>query len=207
MSLLWLLNVAGYMAAGLTLATFFMRDDIRLRQVALTTNVATILYGLAAHTMLPVFLHATLLPLNVWRLREYLRDKALIESAVETEDISAQWLMQFMEREHYEAGSVLFRRGDAADRMYFIASGRVLLVEIGVELESGALLGEIALFSPAGTRTQTARAVEDSLVYTLRRQEVLALYRRNPTFGIYLIRLITRRLVEDLAIERASPSR
>jgi CRP-like cAMP-binding protein len=98
----------------------------------------------------------------------------------------------------------LFRRGDPADALYFLADGRLRLVELGIDLEAGALLGEIGIFSPDGKRTQSVAATEKSLVYMLRRHDALALYRRDPAFGIYLVRLITRRLVEDINLERGA---
>ncbi len=96
-------------------------------------------------------------------------------------------------------GTLLFRRGDPADWLYFLAEGRLALEELAVTLEPGALIGEIAIFSPSGVRTESVRAVDDAVVYVLRRDEVLWLYRRDPAFGIYLVRLITTRL-EDLTI-------
>jgi CRP-like cAMP-binding protein len=88
--------------------------------------------------------------------------------------------------------------------MYFLANGRLRLDELGIDLKPGALLGEIGIFSPDGKRTQSVSAAEMSLVYMLRRHDALALYKRDPTFGIYLVRLITRRLVEDIALERST---
>ncbi|HEY4442054.1 MAG TPA: cyclic nucleotide-binding domain-containing protein, partial [Candidatus Elarobacter sp.] len=107
-------------------------------------------------------------------------------------------------RRTFSAGEALFNRGDPADAMYFVADGKLRLVELGIDVEPGALLGEIGIFSPAGVRTQSVEAVEKSLVYVLRRDDALALYRRDPAFGIYLVRLITRRLVEDIDLERGA---
>jgi CRP/FNR family transcriptional regulator, cyclic AMP receptor protein len=194
---------AGYAAVLLTLAAFFMTDTIRLRQLALASNVAFALYAWGVHLYPTLVLHLALLPLNAVRLRQLLREKDLIERALQASDVSPAWLTPFMGRRRYAAGAILFRRGDAADCMYFLAEGRLLLEELGLELHPGALIGEIGLFSPAGTRTQTARALDDLLTYVLRRDEALALYRRDPGFGIYLVRLITRRLVDDLAAAEA----
>ena len=204
MRLLSLLTDAGYIAALLTLATFFMRDDVRLRQAALATNVAYVVYGLTGHIWLPAILHGLSFPLNARRLWQLLHERRMIEHAMDVSDVSAEWLLRFMQRSNYGPNTVIFRRGDAADRMFFIAEGCVALEEIGVELGPGTLLGEIGLFSPAGARTQTAVARTRCELYAIGRAEVLALYRRNPGFGIYMIRLITRRLVEDVALEHAA---
>jgi hypothetical protein len=61
-------EVVGYVACALVLATFYMRDIIPLRMVALVSNVAFIAYGLALH-LTPIWvLHVLLLPINACRL-------------------------------------------------------------------------------------------------------------------------------------------
>jgi CRP/FNR family transcriptional regulator, cyclic AMP receptor protein len=201
-----ILNGAGYAAALLTLAAFFMTDTVRLRQIALASNVAYALWAGSVHLYPTLMLHLALFPLNVYRLSQLLRERELIARALAASEVSPAWLKPFMDRRRYAAGAVLFRRGDPADCLYFLADGRLLLEELGVELNPGVLLGEIGIFSPAGTRTQTVRALDDIVMYVMRRDEVLALYRRDPAFGIYLVRLITSRLVEDLALVSPAPA-
>jgi CRP/FNR family cyclic AMP-dependent transcriptional regulator len=201
-----LLNYSGYAAALLTVAAFFMRDTIRLRQIALASNVAYALWAGGAHLYPTLFLHVTLFPLNAWRLSQLLRERRLIERALAASEVSPAWLAPFMERRRYAAGTVLFRRGDPADALYFVASGRLKVEELDIVLQPGALLGEIGIFSPDGMRTQTVRALDDATVHMMRRDEVLALYRRDPAFGIYLVRLITSRLVQDAAMVSESGS-
>lgn len=205
MSSLDLLIAAGYAAGLLTLAAFFMTDTIRLRQIALGSNVLYALWAGGIHLWPTMCLHLVLFPLNVVRLTQLVRERRLIERALATTEVSPSWLKPFMTRKRFTAGSVLFRRGDPADCLYFLAEGRLVLEELGVTLQPGVLLGEIGIFSPAGVRTQTVVARDNTTAYLMRRDEVLALYRRDPAFGIYLVRLITARLVEDLAhAERAS---
>jgi CRP-like cAMP-binding protein len=194
-------------AVVLNFAAFVMRDDIRLRQVAIASNIGYVIFGVMAGSWLPVLLHGTLAPLNFIYLRELIRERALVERAMQVNEVSAEWLMRFMHRHDYRAGDVIFRRGDAADRMFFLADGHIRLEEIDREIFAGALLGEIGIFSPAGVRTQTATALTDITTYELHRNGVLAFYRRDPAFAIYLTRLITRRLVEDIAISESAAER
>jgi hypothetical protein len=59
---------AGYVASGLVLATFAMKDMRMLRVVAIFSNVAFIIYG-TLNWLLPVLsLHVLLLPINAVRL-------------------------------------------------------------------------------------------------------------------------------------------
>jgi CRP/FNR family transcriptional regulator, cyclic AMP receptor protein len=183
-----------------------MKDSIRLRQIALVSNVFYALYAGGLHLYPQLILHVALFPVNLVRLVQLVRERRLIENAIAASEVSAEWLTEFMERRSIAAGDILFHRGDRADAMYFLADGKLRLEELGIELSPGVLLGEIGIFSPAGTRTQTVRALEASRVYVLRRSDALALYRRDPAFGIFLVRLITQRLVEDLAVTSGGAS-
>ena len=63
-------EIAGFIASGLVLLTFAMRDMRLLRAVAILSNVAFIIYG-GMNWLLPVLaLHLALLPLNIMRLTE-----------------------------------------------------------------------------------------------------------------------------------------
>ena len=62
----------GYLAASLVLATFCAKRMVLLRALAITSNVAFIIYGLAGRLWPIVILHVIMLPLNVIRLREAL---------------------------------------------------------------------------------------------------------------------------------------
>ena len=60
----------GYLASALVLAAFCMKEMIPLRVVAVCSNSAFLFYG-SALGLVPVWLlHATLLPINCWRLLE-----------------------------------------------------------------------------------------------------------------------------------------
>jgi hypothetical protein len=60
----------GYLASALVLATCCMRRMAALRLVALASNVAFIVYGASAGIGPVLLLHALLLPVNAWRLRQ-----------------------------------------------------------------------------------------------------------------------------------------
>src|SRR6266545_2522606 len=73
---MWLV-VAGWLASALVFTTFFMRTMIPLRLVAIASNVAFMAYAVLGlrygvfGRLYPILvLHASLLPLNVLRLRQ-----------------------------------------------------------------------------------------------------------------------------------------
>ncbi len=186
----------GYVASALVFAAFFMRSRARLREVGIASNVVFIVYGTLAHVLPVLVLHTLLLPLNSWRLWEIFRTKKAILKAIDG-DLRMDWLEPFAQVVELSAGERLFARGDVGDKTYFIVSGTMHLPESGVDLGPGALLGEVAMFSPEHLRTQSAVAGSDARLLSMTQEELLTLYRRYPDFGIYLLRLVTGRLLEN----------
>jgi len=185
----------GYGASIFVALSFYMKTIIPLRLLALCSNVTFLVYGLFGG-LPPVFLlHLFLFPLNIVRL---LQMKNLIEKVrhVAREDYSFEWLVPYMSKQTYKAHDVLFRKGDVADRTFYIQKGRVRLVEIDKEARSGDLIGEMGIFSPYNERTSTAVCEEDMEVYSITAQKMIQLYYQNPSFGLFLIQLITKRFVE-----------
>jgi CRP/FNR family cyclic AMP-dependent transcriptional regulator len=68
--MMWIDSV-GWLAAGLTLAAFLMRDMQALRIAGIGANLAFIAYGVAEQLYPVVALHALLLPCNALRLAEH----------------------------------------------------------------------------------------------------------------------------------------
>ena len=68
-----LIEGLGYAAAGLVLATFAVRSIKALRSMAIASNLMFMAYAASAQLLPVLCLHALLLPLNLWRLREATR--------------------------------------------------------------------------------------------------------------------------------------
>jgi CRP/FNR family cyclic AMP-dependent transcriptional regulator len=62
----------GFLAAGLVLLTFCMNRLVPLRAIAITSNLAFILYGYRAGIQPVLVLHLVLLPVNLIRLLQAL---------------------------------------------------------------------------------------------------------------------------------------
>ncbi len=140
--------------------------------------------------------HAILLPINIWRTIQLVKLINEIKNST-SDDAALQLLIQFMRPEQTQSGTVLFRKGDRSDRMILIKSGTVLLEEIDVQLGKDDLLGEIGIFTPENSRTATAICESDCEIYTLSHEVMLQLYYQNPKFGLFLVRLIVHRLVDN----------
>ena len=63
-----LIDAVGYLASALVLLTFCMSTMLRLRAVAICSNLAFVGYGLGEEVYPVLILHLILLPLNVWLL-------------------------------------------------------------------------------------------------------------------------------------------
>ena len=126
----------GYLGALMTLTTFSMKTMLHLRMVGIVANLAFITYGVLDHVYPVLLLHLTLLPLNVWRLRQLLQLTRQIKE-ISASRLSMDWLKPFSRRKAAQAGETLFRKGDAATEILFVLSGRFRAVEADVAAGAG----------------------------------------------------------------------
>ncbi len=194
---------AGYVASILVFITFYMKTMVPLRIVGICSNVAFITYALVDGLIPILILHSALLPLNVFRLSQILK---LVREAREAArgELTLEALLPFMTRQWFKAGEVLFRKGDPSHEMFYIRRGVIRLSEIDKRIAEGDIFGEISMFSPSRERTTTALCETDGELLRLSDGDVLRLYYQNPRFGFHVVRLITRRLVENYAALEAS---
>ena len=111
--------------------------------------------------------------------------------------LDLDWLLAHMTHQHLAAKTVLFKQGDPGRELYYLQRGSIRLPEIGVDLGSGAMFGEIGIFSPAHTRTTSAICVSPVEVFTLTPEQVKRLYLLHPQFALYVVHLIVKRLMAD----------
>jgi len=198
-------QVVGYAASLLVFSTFYMKTMIPLRCVAIASNVAFLTYGYFAG-LTPVFLlHTVLLPLNVLRLRQMYRLKERLRQALER-DLSLEWMLPFVKRESFKEKERLFEKGDAADKLYYLEKGTVWLPEVDKTLHAGEIIGEMGVFSPFKERTASAVCTTDSTFLVLGERTALELYYQNPDFGLFMVRTIIRRFLDQQAPSSAPSS-
>lgn len=193
-------EILGYLALALLLAAFAMRAVTAVRAVAMLASLGFIAYGLLAPSYPIALAHAAILAVNVWRFVEMRQLVAAARSASGV-PLNVDWLLPYMRPMTLPADQVVFRRGDVADAIYFVADGRLRLEESGLELGKGALFGEIGIFSDNHRRTATVRSVAPTSLLMISAQRVRELYYQNPRFGFYLVGLITQRLMQNADIE------
>lgn len=191
-------ELLGYAAALCTLATFSMRTMVPLRCLGIASNLLFIAYGYLLSAYPVLLLHLTLLPVNIWRLRQM---KLLIERVRHAArgDAGMEWLKPFMSRRRFEAGDVLFRKGDTASEMYYVLSGSLRLTEIKIDLHVGEVVGELGMLAPHYRRTFTVECREPAELLTITYDQVRELFFQNPSFGFYFLSLTSQRLFINLA--------
>jgi CRP-like cAMP-binding protein len=191
-------DLAGYLGGIFIVLSFFRTTMIPLRAMGAMSNLCFVAYGYLDTVYPMMMLHAALFPLNVVRLRQMVRLVRRVRTAAEG-DKTMDWLRPYMRRKVCKAGEVLFRKGDAADRMFYTVSGRFRLVETDTELPQHVFVGELGMLAPDRRRTQTLACTETGELLVVSYEQVNMLYFQNPDFGFYLMQLATGRLFQNLA--------
>jgi hypothetical protein len=188
---------SSFFASIFVVATLSMRTMIPLRVFAILTNIVLIATAIPVHNYPTLALHAVLLPLNTYRLHQMLQLVRDVKKSVSS-DLSMEWLKPFMTERKCKEGEVLFYKDEKAESMYYIVSGRFRLVESGIELPVGAIVGELGMLSPSNVRTQTLECVEAGVILSVSYDQVEQLYVQNPAFGFYFLRLASARLFQNI---------
>jgi hypothetical protein len=178
-------------------ATASTKTMVPLRILAIVTNCILIAFYGATHAWLPLVFQAFALPINGYRLYQMIVLIGNVREAIRGRT-SMDWLKPFMSERQFRKGDVLFAKGEIADEMFCTVSGRYLLVELGIELETGQVVGELGFLAPDNRRTATLECIEGGKVLSITYEQVEQLYYQNPTFGFYFLRLSTERLFDNI---------
>ena len=185
-------------AAALVVVSSFVKTMIPLRWLAVGGSFGFLVYGALHPAPVMVLLHGALLPINIYRALEMGWLTRQVSKAAAQGDLSGVWLKPYMNSARFEAGDTVFRIGDKADFLYFLAEGRLEFVEIGEVMEPGRLFGEIAFFAPDKRRSMTARCVTACTVLHIDEVTFKQLYYQNPAFGFEVVSLVAGRLMADV---------
>ncbi|MDX2342868.1 MAG: patatin-like phospholipase family protein [Acidimicrobiia bacterium] len=113
----------------------------------------------------------------------------------------AERVLRLVEPEELEAGDVLFARGDDPDAVFFVVTGRLLVIvdsegrdEVIRRLGRGELIGEVSLLEGT-TRTATIRADRRSVLARLGRAHFEELVGSHPGFLMGVTKTLIGRLL------------
>ena len=109
-----------------------------------------------------------------------------IFGSLSDEDI--EWLITNGKKERFEAGEVLIRMGEKIDWLYICLEGN-LIVTVGgengrkvAELGAGEIVGEMS-FVDSSPPSATVTAGQSSLVYSIRREELVRKIEKDEGFA------------------------
>ncbi len=157
-------------------------------------------------------------------LSQYLspEDRAMAEQRLETislfADLPPEVLASVGQRlvlQHYPRGELVFSQGDPGDAVYIIDMGDVKLASDStageatvVWLETGDFFGEMALLT-GKTRSVKARAMTDTNLWVLYKNDYDDLMVQHPAISLTLGRVLSERLTMGFqeARPRATPAR
>src|SRR5665213_1543742 len=197
----------GFIAGAFYIASHYMKTMVPLRVCEIISNFLFVVYGLMYPSYPTFVLYGVLIPLNSMRLYEMLQLIKKVRTASHDE-LSMDWLIPFMHRRSYNKGDVLFNKGDLADEMFYIQTGKCQVRELNLDLSPGAIVGELGFITDGHRRTQTVECIEDVEALAISYDKVLELYFQNPTFGFYLLKLTSKRLLQNVArMEKALEAR
>jgi CRP/FNR family transcriptional regulator, cyclic AMP receptor protein len=201
------IEAIGWLASALTIATYAMNTMIPLRLLAFGSSVLFIGYAFALQLWPLLVMEAILLPINGYRLWQILSLHSRLNSTSDGEEPDFSIVRRYGQKRRLAAGTSVFRRGDAADRFYYIADGRVLIEEHGSQLAASDVFGEIAFFTADATRTASATCLEDTVVYALDKKRFMRLQFEDPSFGLAIMRIVTSRLIANGAQQQVRLAR
>ena len=112
-----------------------------------------------------------------------------------------------MNHEVYKKGDTLFKAGDRADKMYYVARGSLRLLEIDKVVQEGQVIGEMGILSPFHARTATAVCEEDLDAYTISKDDVIHLFNKDSALAFQLVHLCIKRFIENLRAETEAKER
>jgi len=179
-------------------ATASTKTMVPLRVLAIVANCFLIVFYAVTQSWVPMVLQTAALPLNAWRLYQMIVLIRNVRGAIRGNS-SMDWLKPFMTGRHFRKGDILFAKGEPANEMFCTVTGRYRLLELGIELKPGQLVGELAMLAPDNRRTATLECIEEGESLSITYEQVEQLYYQNPTFGFYFLRLATARLFENIS--------
>ena len=101
---------------------------------------------------------------------------------------------------HLHDGEVLYYEGDAPEQLYYIISGKLKVIRdnshIATLTPKDMFLGEISVLLNS-RRTSTVISEGDSTVVSIKRSSFARIIKQQPYYGIFLARMIARRVVQS----------
>ncbi|RJR35111.1 MAG: HAMP domain-containing protein [Desulfobacteraceae bacterium] len=109
-----------------------------------------------------------------------------------------EWLVQHMEGCSYKKGEYLFRKGERAEKIYYLEQGTLRVVEIDQVVTKGAIIGETGILSPMKERTLSIMCDEECVVFSMDEEKARELFFSDPSLVFQLILTSIKRSLTNL---------
>lgn len=196
---LTLFDGIGYAAAAASLVAFSSKTMIPLRGAMVASNVLFIAYSVIGSLYPPLILHTIVLPINLRRLWQAYSQLRYARAESHSGDYGKWALTLPKRRRRLKTGDYLWKYGDEARQLWYVNSGKLLLVERGEVIDAaGMLQGDTGVFTRQRKRTLTARCATDVDAWEVSFEHVLELWMQNPEFGVHMTRSIVDGMVRQM---------
>ncbi|WP_163849746.1 cyclic nucleotide-binding domain-containing protein [Pseudooceanicola aestuarii] len=193
------IETLGWLAAGLTIASYAVKTMLPLRVMAILSSLFFVTYAMLEQLWPMVLMELVLLPFNSYRLWEILSLRRRLTAAPTEGPPDFSVIADYAPARNVAAGTQVFAKGDAADGLYYIASGEILIEEIGITIGAGEIFGEIAFFTDAAQRSASVRTTCPARLHRIDEKTFLRLHFQDPVFGMAVMKTLTRRLIDGMA--------
>jgi len=188
----WFLNFAVFFIVMASL----MNSMGKLRIFYIIGSIFLITYSIIEYNLFILIISTVLCILNILIFIRIKRTEEKINN--KNGDVySFEWLIPHMKKEIIKEGTIIFNKGDKADKMYYIKKGALKVKEINKIVEEGNVIGEMGIFSPAKKRTASAECVRELEVYTITHKDIVKLYYKSPILVFKIMQLTTKRFIDN----------
>lgn len=209
-----LVEVVGHLAFLLTAISFYLKDILLLRFLAIISAVVGIGYNYfipVGPLWLPIFWLGVFTAINAWRIIGILTERYSIRFSDDEKElyetifrdfspVEFMKLMRIADWRQAEAGEVFAREGHAVDGLRLLFSGEVSVQRDGQEVgtaRDGALIGEMSFIQGGNASATVASTVPCRYVFWSE-GDLRGLLRRNPNIDIAMKHVFSLDLTRKL---------
>lgn len=217
---LTLLDVIGHLSFGLTALSFWVRDMLLLRGLAIVSGVVGIGYNYlipAGPLWLVIFWLTVFVLINSARIIGLVLERRAVRFTEEEAELYETVFRSFSQVEFMkmlrlarwdtvEGGTRLAREGEPLDDLVLLYNGQAVVARDGVviaKVRDGAMIGEIS-YLQGGTATATVTTTAASRVVTWPKSALRDLLRRNPNMDIALRQAFSLDMTRKLAAQQTA---
>ena len=213
---LTLLDVVGHASFLLTALSFYVRDMMVLRALAIVAGLVGVGYNYwlpVGPLWLVIFWLSVFVAINAVRIIGIVLDRRAIDFNEEESElhetvfqkfspVEIMKLMRVGERRMAEIGERLTAQGQAVGGLKLLYNGEVVVERDGKEIgraRDGAMIGEIS-FIQGGTATATVSVTRPSRYVSWSGDELRKLLQRNPSMDVAMKHVFSVDLMRKLTV-------